>query len=511
MAIYHYRSPSLLDEVSVVTNENGGRRAYLHASENASAEALAALRQELKLLGWKSVPTVHEGKPVLEVRGFTKEQDFLQQALSHAWVSAELKKTPIENDKRDFRTRLESATLKATGIAYNVGDVAFMSYTLAERGYYKGKLQQAQALPSSQQGRAASIASAEESVKGSKLKIGAGIGYALGGIILSTYASRDQSQHQIKLASQKLNHFFRTASVTPGDDSALKDATHEDKKGLFAKAHALLTHYPSEALNLVYIGVGALLAMSSIKQIRAGQKPHETALQAKERIREEKWDIGLGAITATSALAGLTIPEKKPDEDQEKRTGIGGIIDWVREKPLRATGYGFMLATAFHAKATYGKWRNGAEEVKSTIKGRAGFVVMNVLAEVLMALSSKGHGVGLKSDESVDKTIISVAADMVLRQPAEKRDAMIGQLAGYLAGPTLVGGKPEDIQKELTSIVMLVGASPWGNGKPSPAPAFSGGGTHEKEGDTSARPTSTIHSVKSAARVVGSPLSAHIA
>lgn len=509
MAIYHYRAPSLLDEVSIVTNENGGRRAYLHASEGASADALRQLRQDIKALGWKSVPTVHEGKAVLEVRGFGNEQDFLQKARSHSWVNAQLKKTPIENDKRDLRTKIEHATLKATGIAYNVGDVAFMSYTLAERGYYKGKLQQAQALPLSYQGRAASLASAEESMKGSRLKIGAGIGYALGGIILSAYASRDQSQQQIKVASKKLNHFFHTASVVPPDDSALKDVTHEEHKGLLGRAHALLSHYPSEALNLVYIGVGALLAMSSIKQIRAGQKPHETPLQAKDRIREEKWDIGLGAITATSAFAGLVIPEKKPEEDQEKRTGIGGIIDWIREKPLRATGYGFMLATAFHAKATYGKWRNGEEEVRNTIKGRAVFVVMNVLAEILMAVSSKGHGVGLKSDESVDKTIISVAADMILRQPPEKREAMIGQLAGYLAGPTLVGKKPEDIQKELSSVVALVDASPWGSSRAaapltSPIP-------NEKMVAESGKPTSRIHSVKVDARVANPQMSAHIA
>ncbi len=382
MAVYRYSAPSLLDEVSVVTNNNGGRRAYFHAREDASSEALTQMRAELKAVGLKAVATLHEGKAALEVLGFGKEDEIIKLAHNRGWIAAQPSVAPINNDTRTTRDKLENLTLKATGAAYNIGDMAFMTYTLKERNYYHKKLKTALA-----SGHEQDIISAKESVQGSRLKIGAGLGYAIGGIILSFYASRDQSQQQIKVASQKLDHFFHQAAIAPDDNSAIKDVTQKEKVGFFKKVHNLLSRYPSEALNLVYIGVGALLTASSIKQIVAGVKPLESQFDAQRRLREEKWDVGLGAITAASAFAGLTIPEKKPDEDQEKRTGIGGVIDWIREKPLRATGYGFMVATAFHAKATIGKWRNGDPEVKNTIFGRGIFVVMNVVAEVIMYIS----------------------------------------------------------------------------------------------------------------------------
>jgi len=51
----------------------------------------------------------------------------------------------------------------------------------------------------------------------------------------------------------------------------------------------------------------------------------------------------------------------------------------------------------------------------------------------MLAISSKGHGTGVKPDESVDKSVIATTAELIQRQPEAKREALIEQFSGYMA------------------------------------------------------------------------------
>lgn len=472
MPIYRFQSGSLIDEVSIVKNDAGGFRAYLHAGNAADVTKLGSARDQLRQAGLKLTPIQFEGKACLEVRGFEKPEDFMQLLVGKGLLVGQPKQELFkeEQEKEGLGDKLNNNTLRHTGWLYNIGDVAFMTYTLKEKGLYKKKLAGSEALlkkalsTGNQEAiktHTNDVAAVKDDLSGSKLKIGAGLGYALGGIILTGFASKDQSEKHIAKTQRKMNHFMRREGLDVSEASTSKTLTQTPRMTPWEKAKDFVSTYPSEMLNLVYVGVGALLMSASIKYRNAPQKSYENEQQWKRRKNTETIDIGLGMVTGSSALAGLLISEKKPDEDDKKRSGIGGVVDWIREKPLRATGYGFMVATAFHAWATARKWHKGEEEVRKTIIGRAIFVITNVAAEILIAISSKGHGIGVKADESVDSTIIATAAQTILEQPEEKRAALIERMAGYMSSPDVLGGKPAEIKENLIKAIAAIAENPW--------------------------------------------------
>ncbi len=465
MAIYHYKPGSLIDEVQILTNDSGGRRAYLFARPDATAEQLEQVKVRIASLGWKAVPYLYEGRPALEVRGFKKAEVMEGALRANGWVHEPASVESHESDKRSTKEKFENATLKATGVAYNVGDVAFMTYAIKERNYYHRALAAVDSI-GGLDAVAKGIKKAEfkDNIKGARWKILAGVGYALGGIVLSAFGSRDQSQNVIKATSKKVQQFARKEGLENADEtSSVGQITQKRELSTLGKVRAFVARYPSETLNGIYTGVGLLLMAASIKHRNAPQKSYETLKGFKERRADEAWDIGLGVVTATSAMAGLLIKEKKPEEGEEKRGGIGGVIDWIREKPLRATGFGFMLATAFHAKGTWNKLQKKDPLVTDTVKGRAVFVGANVIAEILMTLSSKGHGSGVKPDESVDHTVIAATADLIARQPLEKRDEMVHQFAGYIASPDVLGGQADEHAAAIRVQIDGLKNNPWAN------------------------------------------------
>jgi hypothetical protein len=206
--------------------------------------------------------------------------------------------------------------------------------------------------------------------------------------------------------------------------------------------------------------------MASIKKVVALR-----GMGRMDEARQDMKDIGLGAITMTSALAGLLIKEKKPVEGEEKRTGLAGVWDWIQEKPLRATGYGFMVSTAFHGWATWGKYKIAAPDdpIRKTIALRGVFVAANVIAELLMVVSSKGHGQGVQADKSTDDTVFANAAQIIARQNPAQQDALIERLAGYMSSPDIMGGRTEEIAAKLREHVHSMGKNPWATAAHTPA------------------------------------------
>lgn len=453
MAIYQYSSGSLIDCVHVRMNDTHGIRAYLYAAPSMAADQRASLQQRLAQQGWDVLPIEHEGKPALEVRGFrraTEITDLLQQ--QHLTTGTPTR-TPHSEDRPTLKERLNALTLRIAGYSYNVGDVAFMTYATKELSVYKTKLAQATSNVEKLKFK--------EDIAGSKLKIGAGIGYAIGGIVLSFFASRDQSREQIHKATGDLKQFASRESLVLDDTSAAVQNTRPEPLTLTQRLGRFMGRYPSEILNTVYTGVGLLMLGASYKHFAAPRKISETMKQFRERRSSEMWDMGLGAITTASALTGLLVKEKKPEEGAEPRHGLGGVIDWIREKPLRATGIGYMVATGFHAKGTYDKWRSNDELVRDTIKGRAVFVGSNIFSELLMGISSKGHGSGVISDDSIEQTIIATAADIIIRQPEARQANLIQQLSGYLSMPDMLNRQSDTIAEELATAIEGLKKNPW--------------------------------------------------
>jgi hypothetical protein len=121
------------------------------------------------------------------------------------------------------------------------------------------------------------------------------------------------------------------------------------------------------------------------------------------------------------------------------------------------------------AWATVRKYRAGDADVRDTVKYRAVFVAANVLAEVMLFLSSKGHGQGVKTDDSVEKSVIATTAELISKQNPGYQNQLVDQLAGYMASPDVLGGKAEHIAAELRAQLAAMHHHPWVQKTPQPA------------------------------------------
>ena len=69
-----------------------------------------------------------------------------------------------------------------------------------------------------------------------------------------------------------------------------------------------------------------------------------------------------------------------------------------------------------------------------------------IFANTALALSSKGHGGGSgKNDEKVTAQLAEESAAVIAAQPKEVQEALVQNIAGYLAGQPEIGKKPGEI------------------------------------------------------------------
>lgn len=485
LPLYSYQSNSLLQQVAIRTNESGGMRAYLSARSDASPEQLQAIQSSLDAQGWKSIATMYEGKPALEVRGFKAAEIALSHLHSNGWVDGNpIEAQPLDGDVRTPAQKREHSTLRWAGISYLAGDAGYMYYAVGKRnlgikkndGILKeamSELAETQASVQAISGGAArgladaALKSEQDKVtqlrrdhkieKGfDNLDIVAGIGYALGSLALTFYGNRDQSQNSIQSTASKVQRYLRQQDIKIEDDSAIHGIVKEPKRSFFGKIDSMLAKYPSETLNSIYVVVGGALTLVGMYNVFGALKTGN-----KKALQTELIETGLGFTTAGSAIAGLTIKEKKRAEGEPRKTGLAGVWEWIEEKPLRATGIGYMVATGFHGVGTIRKYRAGDEVIRKTIGGRGLFVVSNVLSEFLLVFSSKGHGTGVKPDASIDQTVLAATADTIMRQPLERQEHLISELASHLSAPDVMGGKTEDIAKQLKEHMETLKSNPW--------------------------------------------------
>ena len=464
VAIYRYTDASLLNEVQILTNETGGKRAYMHAREQSSSEQLRAAKQALRARGYQCVPTVQDGKPMLEVRGFEKNDDFIGAITQAGLVAGNPKEIVADpEDTQSLHSKAKNSTLKLAGVSYNIGDALYMWYAAAPvLKEWSG---------SNPEKRFFGV-----------VDILSGIGYGLGSLCLTFFGAKDQSINIIKNSTNKIERYARKEGYEVPDESSISYVNAEPKRGFFGSIKSTIARYPSEALNSIYVFVGLGIAAASFykgtrpmpanllpewesaQQIKKiGYTPSKFSKELKEYkddIFAERMDVGLGAVTMTSALIGIGVKETKRMEGDPKHGGIQGAVDWIKEKPLRATGIGYMIATAWHGASTAMHWKNGTKDKKYLI-GRSGFIAANIFSEVMLMLSSKGHGNGVKPDGSVDDSVMAATAELVLRQPAEKREAVIQQLAGYMASPEVLATKADVIEAELRKHIDLLDNNPW--------------------------------------------------
>lgn len=465
MPLYRFESNSPLDEIHIVKNSMGALRAYLHAREGTSPTQLAAIQQGLIAHGHKGTPYTENGQFYLEVRGLKSEDELLNQMKSGGFTQGTPSISAIPEDTISREEKFHNRTLKLSGLFYYMGDAGYLYYGIKD--YMR------------------------EKTRANAMNIGAGVAYAMGSTALAIFGNRDQSQNQIQDAGKKIEGFLTQQNVGVPEDSSLHQATQRDHNSPIKSAYHFLTRYPSELMSVMYIGVGLLLGTAAYKNAIKPQQADETLKQFKAR-KLEKWlDVGLGSMTASSSLAGIIISEKKPIPGQEKRGGLAGAWDWVQEKPLRLTGYGLMVSTMCHAVSTVIAYREAHSKDKMMILGRAVFVITNIAAEIMLLLSSKGHGQGVKADASVETTILATTAELVAKQDPSLQEALISSISDYMCKNHIVNRHADAIAVALREQVDAMAKNPWVDQvTSSPTPP-----TLHVETSAPATPSTQVHSI----------------
>jgi hypothetical protein len=470
MDSYHYAAPSVLDEVIFVHTDKGGVRAYLQAAPNAKAHDLRQVVEALHDQRWGTVPYTLDGKPVLEVRGFDNPKKLLTRLEIAKAIHGEPEIEKTADEKQNLLGKLQKRSLQMSGLAYMVGDAAFIKYGYAE---------------------------------GSKLDVLGGILYGLGTMSLVLFGRNDQGDMQVHEHAKKLEKYFIKENVRIPDFCSLHSLADDKSQGIPGEAYDWAKSHPAELFNTIYVGAGACIAAAALKhKALAPPKIGETAKEIAQ-MRTEGWlDVGLGSCTTTSALIANLVQEKKRDPDDPLPKGaLNKVFAWVQEKPMRVAGYGYMVSTMFHAVSTTVAYRKalkqGDTKRLSSVPYRAAFVGANLIAELLLAISSKGHGEGVISDESVKDSVYASAAELIVQQPKEQREYLISHVAGFLQQPQVLAEAYEKTEKELREQVAYLEKNPWvcdENGKLHDIAVSNGAHSHKCD-----MPKTAVHPVAIAA------------
>jgi hypothetical protein len=457
VSVYTYPQSKVIDEITFKKTENGAVRAYLHAGADVTPDKIKPILEVFKTNGWQAVPFNLDGKPTLEVRGLKTEEKFIEFLKEQQWVQGAVEITRKEKPL-SFMDKFKKRTLQASGVAMTIADTGFIIYGLKEAKLHK------------------TIDPTHE--KRDFREALAGLAYLSGSTALGVYGRNDQSDLQVRdVAKAILKHAKDKGLVVP-EDSAVQSVGGTRKENVLTKTHNFLRTHPSEVGNMAYFTAGLLISSSALQnRALAKPRPGMTPQQIKE-MRKGGWgDTALGASTMVSGLIGTLVKEKAEDPSAQNKVGLDKWWDKLKRSPLTIASLGYMGSTLCHAYTTYierkeairasadmslsMKERQLAGLKRQAVPWRVLFIGATLVGEVLLAVSSKGHGEGVQVDDTVDQSVYAVTADLIARQPANVRTGLIDYMSGYLADPKVLGGNRLKITKELTADVECLLKNPW--------------------------------------------------
>lgn len=256
-------------------------------------------------------------------------------------------------------------------------------------------------------------------LKGDWKEASAGWVWALGGVVCAKYANPD-AEAQFKLLSSRLRDYLHKQGVEIPKNPDTQTLTRED--GLIDRAEAFLHTYPSQLLNTAFAIGGAQLLRSGYKANNHGT-------------------IASGALVVAGALAGLLVPEKKPDPDHPAKGIIGKTMEWFQEKPLRISSGLFALNNPTMVWSGINDQRSGKSGYMFKYLTAASYIFGNLM----MSMSSKSnHGDNDNSRVAMEK-LANTAASVIAAQAPQIQEGLIQQISGFLAAQPEAHLKADEI------------------------------------------------------------------
>lgn len=295
---------------------------------------------------------------------------------------------PDETAETSTYQGLKDHSLKTAGYAYLLGDAAlFASGAMA--GRYK--------------------------------EASSGLLWGIGGLVCARYANPD-AEKQLELLSGRLADYLHKQGVAiprePDTALLLRD------EGLLDQVEGFLHRYPSQVLNSVF-------TMGGIQLLRSGLQ------------HGKGWDATSGALVTAGALAGLLVPEHKPDNAHPPEGAAGKAMAWLQDKPLRIPAIAFGLNNVALTVSAIKEMRANPAQKSYMFKFLT--AASYVFGNVMMGMSSKSdHGNDATTTEAMRKLAQS-AAHVIHAQAPELQEVLLQHIAGYLAAQPDVHMKAEAI------------------------------------------------------------------
>jgi hypothetical protein len=434
---YQFGSDSLLRDVTIIHALNGGKRAYLNAHEHTLPEKLLEIRKRLSEQGYITHKVLHEGEIKLEVRAFQDDQELLRNLCLAGAIANEPQAVMAPEQKRGLWEWIKHNTFKACIAFYFIGDIGITAH-----GWFQKK-----------RTKNTSVEIRED--------VYTGLFYFAGTLssAISTALRGNQSDEEVRVVQEK---FYESVKADGVDAEKAMPFAAENKKKQNPIV-AFIAKHPAELMNTMFTGAGIFLGLAVMKRLKASKIKEiaNPSLLNNTWHKGEKFydyvDVGTGVVTAASGTLATFVKERpKTSEEKEPESTIGKAWRWLEEKPLRISGIGYMAATGAHLFSSRFKYLKTLHETNSHKEAffdagfRSIFGVTNVIAEVLMAHSSKGHGEGVRSDDTVETTAAAMAAEAISTQAPEKKGQLVENYATKLASPKIMGGDKKAIKTKIT-------------------------------------------------------------
>lgn len=289
-------------------------------------------------------------------------------------------------------SQMKEKSLKAAGYAYLVGDAALFAAGLMEKNF-----------------------------KGASV----GLMWGLGGLAAARYGNPSKEK-QLELLTHRLGDYLEKQGVDIPKMAETKMLTA--KENVLYHIESFLYSHPSEALNAVY-AIGAAQMVGSGVQKKFSP------------------DISSGALIGAGALAGLLIPERKPDATHPAHGSFAKAMQWMQEKPLRVSGALYTVNNLSMLWAGFAKRKENPAQKSYML--RFATAASYIFANAMLSMSSKAQAGNDKKADHVLAELADTSARVIAAQPQEVQDALIDNIAGFLSSQPEVHRKAPEISELL--------------------------------------------------------------
>jgi len=248
------------------------------------------------------------------------------------------------------------------------------------------------------------------------------LGYAAGFVGLRY--GNPKVEKQLALVERQLGDYFRQQGIEIPKDPTLENLRKPG--GVIDGIESFLYAYPTQIINTCFTLMGVQL-------FRDGLQHKIKPLMVS------------GPMLATGGLIGLLLKAKKPDPEHPPQGTWEKAKSWVQENPLRATGILAMASPIALAMNGIDERKSGKNSYLFKLLAAAGFGLCNTM----IAISSKSEGGGAEMDDKTRDAFADVASRVIAAQPKETQQALVEQVAGYMASQPYVHMTADDISVKM--------------------------------------------------------------